>query len=266
MPNLLQALSLQPEFFRRHTLALELLERPQTESLSPRQHAMVRALVSTLTRCQYSAATTRRLVASACAALGRPAELEKLVRDRLAGAPEDGAARRALPTPRGPPTWAARRPARRGRFVARRALWAPDRGARGVAPPPRCARTARATRPPRCSLPCPETPGMSPRTRRTSASPRAHRRAPRRAPRHRAPARARSPRCVRRARAQWGVLCPWRARLARAPCPSRTPRCGEAPRRSRGASRRSRGAHAPRSLTRSRRPLAGFLWPCCDAR
>jgi len=78
VPNLLQALSLQPEFFRRHTLALELLERPQTESLSPRQHAMVRALVSTLTRCQYSADTTRRLVASACA---EPGLYERLTED-----------------------------------------------------------------------------------------------------------------------------------------------------------------------------------------
>lgn len=78
VPHLLQALSLRPEFFPRHTLALELLERPQTESLSPRHHAMVRALVSTLTRCQYSADTTRRLVASTS---GEPGLYERLTED-----------------------------------------------------------------------------------------------------------------------------------------------------------------------------------------
>ena len=64
VPNLFKAVSLRPEYFRRHVLALELLERPQTTSLSPRQHAMVRALASSLTRGQYSAATVRRLVES----------------------------------------------------------------------------------------------------------------------------------------------------------------------------------------------------------
>ena len=64
VPNLLKVLSLRPEFFRRHTLALELLEQPQTESLSPRRHAMVRALASSLTKSRYSAATVRQLVES----------------------------------------------------------------------------------------------------------------------------------------------------------------------------------------------------------
>ena len=58
-PNLLKAVSLRPEIYPRHTLALELLETPQSLSLTPRQHAMVRALVSSLNRCNYSRETTR---------------------------------------------------------------------------------------------------------------------------------------------------------------------------------------------------------------
>jgi len=59
VPNLLKAVSLRPEIYPRHTLALELLEKPQSSSLTPRQHAMVRALVSSLSRCNYSRETTR---------------------------------------------------------------------------------------------------------------------------------------------------------------------------------------------------------------
>ena len=59
VPNLFRAVSLRPEIFRRHILALELLERPQSASLSPRQHAMVRALVSALNGCKYSRETSR---------------------------------------------------------------------------------------------------------------------------------------------------------------------------------------------------------------
>ncbi len=62
VPNLLRAVSLRPEIYPRHVLALELLERPQSASLSPRQHAMVRALVSALNRCEYSRETTRALL------------------------------------------------------------------------------------------------------------------------------------------------------------------------------------------------------------
>ncbi len=66
VPNLLGAVSLQPNYFRRHQLALELLERPQSEKLEPRHHAMVRALVSQLTRCAYSQTSTRALLARSC--------------------------------------------------------------------------------------------------------------------------------------------------------------------------------------------------------
>ena len=63
VPNLFRAVSLQPEIFRRHVLALELLERPQSDTLSPRQHALVRALVSALNSCEYSRGTTRAQLA-----------------------------------------------------------------------------------------------------------------------------------------------------------------------------------------------------------
>ncbi len=60
VPNLFKAESLSPGHYELHKEALSLLERPQSESLSPRQHAMVRALVSNLNRCNYSAQTTRQ--------------------------------------------------------------------------------------------------------------------------------------------------------------------------------------------------------------
>jgi uncharacterized peroxidase-related enzyme len=58
VPNLLRAVSLQPTYYRRHRLALELLEAPRSESLSPRHHGMVRVLVSFLNRSRYSAPTS----------------------------------------------------------------------------------------------------------------------------------------------------------------------------------------------------------------
>jgi uncharacterized peroxidase-related enzyme len=64
-PNLLRAVSLQPGYFRRHEMALELLEAPRSASLSPRLHAMVRVLVSHLTRCRYSEPTTTALLTRA---------------------------------------------------------------------------------------------------------------------------------------------------------------------------------------------------------
>ena len=66
VPNLLRAASLQPGYYRRHLLALELLERPQSEPLSGTHHAMVRALVSQITRCTYSQPTARALLAREC--------------------------------------------------------------------------------------------------------------------------------------------------------------------------------------------------------
>ena len=62
VPNLLRAVSLAPEFYGRHRMALELLEAPRSAFLSPRQHAMVRLLVSHLTRSRYSEPTTTALL------------------------------------------------------------------------------------------------------------------------------------------------------------------------------------------------------------
>ena len=62
VPNLLRAVSLQPRYYRRHELALELLEAPQSKGLSPRHHAMVRAIVSQLNRSQYGQVTSRALL------------------------------------------------------------------------------------------------------------------------------------------------------------------------------------------------------------
>ena len=63
VPNLLRAVSLQPGFYPRHRFALELLEGPRSSSLSPRHHAMVRALVSHLNQSRYSEPTTTALLA-----------------------------------------------------------------------------------------------------------------------------------------------------------------------------------------------------------
>jgi uncharacterized peroxidase-related enzyme len=62
VPNLLRAVSLQPGFYPRHQLALELLESPQSRSLSLRHHAMVRVLASHLGRGRYSERTARALL------------------------------------------------------------------------------------------------------------------------------------------------------------------------------------------------------------
>lgn len=62
VPNILKACSLWPQAIERHTAALELLEGPQSDSLSPRRHAMVRALVAGLNRSRYSEPTTRALL------------------------------------------------------------------------------------------------------------------------------------------------------------------------------------------------------------
>jgi uncharacterized peroxidase-related enzyme len=63
VPNLLRAVSLQPAYYRRHLLAMELLERPQSSSLPERCHALVRARVSQLTGSAYGETTSRALLA-----------------------------------------------------------------------------------------------------------------------------------------------------------------------------------------------------------
>ncbi len=62
VPNLLRALSLQPAVHPRDLSAWELLEAPQSDTLTPRLHALIRARVSHLTRSAYGAVTTRALL------------------------------------------------------------------------------------------------------------------------------------------------------------------------------------------------------------
>jgi alkylhydroperoxidase family enzyme len=63
VPNLLKSASLTPHYLPRHTRALELLEGPQSDSLSPRHHAMVRRLVNRRNQGSYFDATTRQQLA-----------------------------------------------------------------------------------------------------------------------------------------------------------------------------------------------------------
>ncbi len=63
LPNLLAATSLRPDVSARQRLALELLDRPQTASLTPSLHAMIRARVSILHQCAYTQAMTREFLA-----------------------------------------------------------------------------------------------------------------------------------------------------------------------------------------------------------
>ena len=62
VPNMFKAVKSEPRFLRCNISGLELLEAPQSETLSRWQHALVRALVSGLNRCSYSAGTTRALL------------------------------------------------------------------------------------------------------------------------------------------------------------------------------------------------------------
>jgi len=79
VPNLLVATSggRAPALLPRQLMALELLEAPQSRSLSPLLHALVRALVTSLNRSSYSTATIREQVLAAGGSLetyGRVAE------------------------------------------------------------------------------------------------------------------------------------------------------------------------------------------------
>lgn len=65
VPNFLKAFSLRPALFPRHCRAFELLERPQSSLLTPRLHALVRALVSLLNHSRYFAASIEELLARA---------------------------------------------------------------------------------------------------------------------------------------------------------------------------------------------------------
>jgi alkylhydroperoxidase family enzyme len=52
-PNLFAALSACPDFYPRHQLALDLLEKPHSTSLSPAMHALARAATVALDQCDY---------------------------------------------------------------------------------------------------------------------------------------------------------------------------------------------------------------------
>jgi hypothetical protein len=62
VPNLFAAVSSCPDFYPRHQLALDLLETPQSSSLSPAEHALARAASVALDRCAYFEPTARALL------------------------------------------------------------------------------------------------------------------------------------------------------------------------------------------------------------
>ena len=64
VPNLFKATSLGPQYYPRHKLAIELLSAPQSKSLSPRLHAMVRRMVNRRNRGSYFEETTHALANS----------------------------------------------------------------------------------------------------------------------------------------------------------------------------------------------------------
>lgn len=64
LPNLFEVTSLAPHYFPRHKLAIELLSAPQSASLSPRLHAMVRRLVNRRNDGEYFEETTRQQINS----------------------------------------------------------------------------------------------------------------------------------------------------------------------------------------------------------
>ena len=59
-PKLHRAVSLKPDILPRHQFALELLASPQTDALSPRQHALMRALTNAENNSSYRRETARQ--------------------------------------------------------------------------------------------------------------------------------------------------------------------------------------------------------------
>jgi alkylhydroperoxidase family enzyme len=62
VPNLFKSVSACPDFYPRHQLALELLERPQSKSIPASVHALVRATVIALNRSAYFESTAQALL------------------------------------------------------------------------------------------------------------------------------------------------------------------------------------------------------------
>lgn len=62
VPNLMQGLSACADFYSRHQLALELLERPQSDSLPDSLHALVRARVIAMNNSHYFMPTAQAML------------------------------------------------------------------------------------------------------------------------------------------------------------------------------------------------------------
>ncbi len=75
IPNLLRATSRATEILPRHQLAFELLEGPQSESLDPRRHALVRAITSQMNRSNYFEASIEAMVGNTAEG---PSDYEKI--------------------------------------------------------------------------------------------------------------------------------------------------------------------------------------------
>lgn len=63
VPNILRALSCLPDVLEQHAYMLRLLERPQSQTLSNRAHALIRATVAKVNRSSWSQATIDALLA-----------------------------------------------------------------------------------------------------------------------------------------------------------------------------------------------------------
>ncbi len=101
VPNLWRAVSLEPAFLRRHELALELLERPQSATLSPRLHALLRHQTARIHRSRYMLPTAEAALARAGARADEPLDAvertvlgvgAKVARHAYKVVPEDAAA------------------------------------------------------------------------------------------------------------------------------------------------------------------------------
>lgn len=90
VPHVLRAVSLLPETMDRHAYMIELLERPQSESLPAGTHARVRARVAELNRSVWARPTLEALIeryAPASAALSRVDELALALATKLVETP-----------------------------------------------------------------------------------------------------------------------------------------------------------------------------------
>ena len=66
VPNLFKAVSASDRFHKRHQMVLDLLEHPQTDTLTAPMHALVRAATVALGHCDYFRATVDALLERKC--------------------------------------------------------------------------------------------------------------------------------------------------------------------------------------------------------